>query len=68
MVMKNKIIAVAAATLVSTLILMLIKLTIDAGISWIWVFAPMYLPFLILVVPWLVTVGLLGFHQMFGDK
>lgn len=64
---KNKLIAVGTSMLISTLILMLIKFTVDTGISWIWVFAPMYLPVLILAVPWIITVGLLALHKRSGE-
>jgi len=62
-----KLLAIGSAMLASSLILLLIKFTVDSGMPWVWVLAPIWMPSLILIVPRIITVGLLALHKKLGD-
>ena len=63
----NKLIAITVGFSLTSLLLIILKLVAATGLSWIWVFMPIWFPTLIVVIPWLVTVTLLWIHEEWGD-
>jgi hypothetical protein len=63
----HKLLAAGTAFGIASLILLIIKVTVNSGIAWIWVFAPLWILALIVAIPWVVTVSLLWVHEKWGD-
>lgn len=50
-----------------SLIFALLKFGAGYGIPWYWMLAPIWLPLLLLLLPWLLTVALLWIDQRKGE-